>query len=254
MSTLSPVAQTVLRRRYLQRDEDGAVVETPDAMMRRVATNLARAEARFGGDVEETADRFYDVMQRRDFLPNSPTLMNAGTALQQLAACFVLPVEDSLPSIFETLKQTALIHQSGGGTGFSFSTLRPQGDIVQETGGVASGPVSFMRIYDAATEQIKQGGRRRGANMGVLDVTHPDIETFVTAKREAGALRNFNISVATTSEFWDAYRQGTSYPLVNPRTGAEVGRARAARILDLAQGTIRPDRVRFWPGRQHVIL
>ncbi|MEF8796413.1 MAG: adenosylcobalamin-dependent ribonucleoside-diphosphate reductase [Salinivenus sp.] len=233
MSTLSPAAQTVLRRRYLQRDEDGAVVETPDEMMRRVATNLARAEARFGGDVEETADRFYDVMQRLDFLPNSPTLMNAGTDLQQLAACFVLPVEDSLLSIFETLKQTALIHQSGGGTGFSFSTLRPQGDIVQETGGVASGPVSFMHIYDAATEQIKQGGRRRGANMGVLDVTHPDIETFVTAKREEGALRNFNISVATTSEFWDAYRQGTSYPLVNPRTGAEVGRARAARILDL---------------------
>ncbi len=233
MSTLSPAAQTVLRRRYLQRDEDGAVAETPDEMMRRVATNLARAEARFGGDVEETADQFYDVMRRLDFLPNSPTLMNAGTDLQQLAACFVLPVEDSLPSIFETLKQTALIHQSGGGTGFSFSTLRPQGDIVQETGGVASGPVSFMRIYDAATEQIKQGGRRRGANMGVLDVTHPDIETFVTAKREEDALRNFNISVATSSEFWDAYRQGTSYPLVNPRTGAEVGRARAARILDL---------------------
>lgn len=233
MYSLSPAAETVLRRRYLRQDENGAVVERPDEMFRRVASTIAQAETSFGGDVEQVEMRFYDMMRRLDFLPNSPTLMNAGTDLQQLAACFVLPIEDSLVSIFETLKQTALIHQSGGGTGFSFSSLRPQGDVVQETGGVASGPVSFMRIFDAATEQIKQGGRRRGANMGVLDVTHPDIEPFITAKREEGTLRNFNISVATTADFWRAYEQGESYALVNPRTEAVVGHEDPERILDL---------------------
>ena len=231
--TLSTAAETILRRRYLRQDEEGTVVETPDEMVRRVASALAQPEAQFGNDVGATEDRFYEVMHNLDFLPNSPTLMNAGTPLSQLAACFVLPVEDSLASIFDTLKHTALIHQSGGGTGFSFSNLRPEGDVVQETGGVASGPVSFMRIYDSSTEQIKQGGRRRGANMGVLDVSHPDIESFITAKREEGIFRNFNLSVATTAEFWAAYRQGSTYSLVNPRTGEEVGRADPERILDL---------------------
>ncbi|MEF8865695.1 MAG: adenosylcobalamin-dependent ribonucleoside-diphosphate reductase [Salinibacter sp.] len=233
MTALSPAAQTVLRRRYLQQDENGTVAETPDEMLRRVASHLAQAESHFGGDVDRAEQAFYETMHALEFLPNSPTLMNAGTALGQLAACFVLPIEDSLVSIFDTLKQTALIHQSGGGTGFSFSALRPQGDVVQETGGVASGPVSFMKIYDAATEQIKQGGRRRGANMGVLDVTHTDIETFITAKREAEVLRNFNISVGTTSGFWETYEQGTTYPLVNPRTGEVVDHEDPERILDL---------------------
>lgn len=230
---LSAAAEPILRRRYLRQDETGTVVETPDEMVRRVASALAKPEARFGGDVSATEMRFYEVMERLDFLPNSPTLMNAGTTLQQLAACFVLSIDDSLVSIFDTLKHAALIHQSGGGTGFSFSSLRPQGDMVQETGGVASGPVSFMRIYDAATEQIKQGGRRRGANMGVLDVTHPDIEAFITAKREEGVFRNFNLSVATTTAFWEALDAGATYSLMNPRTQEAVAEADPQRILDL---------------------
>jgi ribonucleoside-diphosphate reductase alpha chain len=233
MPPLSSAATTVLRRRYLRQDEHGTVVESPDEMFRRVAAHLAQAEAKYSGDADATEDAFYTTMRSLDFLPNSPILMNAGTSIGQLAACFVLPVEDALASIFETLKQTALIHQSGGGTGFSFSALRPQGDVVQKTGGVASGPVSFMKIFDAATEQIKQGGRRRGANMGVLDVTHPDIEAFITAKQDAEVLRNFNLSVGTTAAFWDAYEQGASYPLVNPRTDAVVGRVDPERILDL---------------------
>ena len=232
MASLDSVARTVLRRRYLRQDEDGAVVETPDGMFRRVAANLASAEARFGGDVDATEERFYEAMSALEFLPNSPTLMNAGTGLQQLAACFVLPIEDSLKSIFTTLKQTALVHQSGGGTGFSFSKLRPRGDVVRKTGGVASGPVSFVRIFDAATEQIKQGGRRRGANMGVLDVSHPDLEEFVSVKADEGALRNFNLSVATDEGFWDAYEAGDDYDVVNPRTGAVVRRADPAAVLE----------------------
>ncbi|MFB6166976.1 MAG: adenosylcobalamin-dependent ribonucleoside-diphosphate reductase, partial [Candidatus Nanohaloarchaea archaeon] len=219
-SEVGEVAETVLQRRYLEKDENGEVVETPDAMFHRVAENLAKAESRWGGrDREEVEQEFYEVMSSLDFLPNSPTLMNAGTELQQLAACFVLPIEDSLESIFDTVKHAALIHQSGGGTGFSFSRLRPKGDIVKSTGGVASGPVSFMKVFDAATEQIKQGGRRRGANMGVLDVDHPDIEHFIKVKQEEETLNNFNVSVATTEEFWEAYENGEDYDLVNPRTG-----------------------------------
>ena len=232
MGSLDAVARTVLHRRYLRQDEAGEVVETPDELFHRIAANLARAEADFGGDVETTETRFYEAMSGLDFLPNSPALMNAGTDLQQLAACFVLPIEDSIESIFTALKQTALIHQSGGGTGFSFSKLRPQGDVVRETGGVASGPVSFMKTFDAATEQIKQGGRRRGANMGVLDVGHPDVEAFVAAKSAEDALRNFNLSVATDERFWEACEAGESYELVNPRTGAVVRREKAERILD----------------------
>lgn len=233
MTSLSETSKSVLRRRYLQRDEEGNIVETPEEMFQRVAAHVAVAEARFGGMVQRAETRFYEMMRRFDFLPNSPTLMNAGTPLNQLAACFVLPIDDSLESIFETLKHTGLIHQSGGGTGFSFSDLRPEGDVVQRTGGVASGPVSFMKIFDAATEQIKQGGRRRGANMGVLDARHPDIESFITAKQDEGALRNFNLSVGTGSDFWDAFRQEEKYSLVNPRTGEVVRRTDPRRILDL---------------------
>lgn len=232
MGSLDTVAETVLHRRYLQQDEDGEVVETPDEMFHRVAANLATAEAQFGGDVETTEERFYEAISSLDFLPSSPVLMNAGTELQQLAACFVLPVEDSIESIFTAVKQTALIHQSGGGTGLSFSCLRPEGDVVKKTGGVASGPVSFMKIFDAATEQIKQGGRRRGANMGVLDVTHPDIEEFIAVKSDDDVLRNFNLSVATTAEFWEAHASDDSYDIVNPRTGAVVRQADPDAILD----------------------
>ncbi|MFB6102360.1 MAG: adenosylcobalamin-dependent ribonucleoside-diphosphate reductase [Haloplanus sp.] len=233
MRPLDDVATTVLRQRYLRQDEEGAVIETPAELFRRVASHLARAETRFDGDTDADTveEQFHEVIRDRRFLPNSPTLMNAGTELGQLAACFVLPVEDSLESIFTALKRTALIHQSGGGTGFSFSNIRPAGDVVQKTGGVASGPVSFMRIFDAATEQIKQGGRRRGANMGVLDATHPDIDEFVAAKREEGALRNFNLSVATDAAFWDALDAGEAYDLVNPRTDRAVGQERPEDVL-----------------------
>jgi len=232
MGALDSVAETVLHRRYLQQDEEGTVIETPDEMFHRVASNLAKAEAQFGGDVETTEEQFYQAISNLDFLPNSPTLMNAGTELQQLAACFVLPVEDSIESIFTAVKQTALIHQSGGGTGFSFSKLRPEGDVVRKTGGVASGPVSFMKIFDTATEQIKQGGRRRGANMSVLDVTHPDIEAFISVKSDDDVLRNFNLSVATDAEFWEAYAAGDAYDIVNPRTDAAVRQANPDAMLD----------------------
>ncbi len=222
MATLDDVAETILRERYLRQDEHGEVVETPDELFHRVAENLATAEAIHGGDPDVWEERFYRAMRELEFLPNSPTLMNAGTELQQLAACFVLPIEDDLESIFTSLKETALIHQSGGGTGFSFSNVRPQGDVVQKTGGVASGPVSFMQVFDAATEQIKQGGRRRGANMGVLDSSHPDVEQFAAVKAEGDALRNFNLSVATDAAFWEAYESGGAYELVNPRNGEVV--------------------------------
>ncbi|MDY6774473.1 MAG: adenosylcobalamin-dependent ribonucleoside-diphosphate reductase [Halobacteria archaeon] len=233
-SELDEVAETVLRKRYLRQDEKGEVVETPDEMFGRVASNVSKAEKKYGGrDREKVKEEFYEAISSLDFLPNSPTLMNAGTQLQQLAACFVLPVEDSIESIFEAVKQTALVHQSGGGTGFSFSEIRPEGDVVKKTGGVASGPVSFMKIFDAATEQIKQGGRRRGANMGVLDYDHPDIRSFISEKRDPESLRNFNISVATDEDFWEAYQEGDEYPLINPRNGEKVDSEDPEDILDL---------------------
>lgn len=229
---LSVNAVEVLNKRYLRRDERGLVAETPGEMFGRVASHVSRAEEKHGSDAGIFRARFLKMMRELDFLPNSPTLMNAGLPLGQLSACFVLPVEDSLPGIFDALKNMALIHQSGGGTGFSFSRLRPKDDVVQATGGVASGPVSFMRIFDMATEVIKQGGRRRGANMGVLRVDHPDILEFVEAKSRPGFLENFNISVAATDEFMRSARQGGEIDLVNPRTGLATGRLQAAELMN----------------------
>lgn len=227
MARLGDNALHVLERRYLLRDDRGAPVETPGEMFRRVALAVAGAEP--SGERPEWAGRFEARMAALEFLPNSPTLMNAGRHRGQLAACFVLPVEDDLASIFDALKWAALIHQSGGGTGFSFSRLRPRGDLVRTTHGVASGPVSFIRVYDAATETIKQGGVRRGANMAVLRVDHPDILDFIDAKRGPG-LGNFNVSVAVTEAFLGAVERDAPFALIHPRSGAVV-REVAARQL-----------------------
>ncbi|MEO0190287.1 MAG: adenosylcobalamin-dependent ribonucleoside-diphosphate reductase, partial [candidate division WOR-3 bacterium] len=223
----------ILSERYLLQDSKGKPIETPSEMFRRVAKAIAQVDANYNEDPAQAEEDFYRVMSNLEFLPNSPTLMNAGCALGQLSACFVLPIEDSLMSIFETLKNTALIHQSGGGTGFSFSRIRPKGDTVKSTMGIASGPLSFMKIYDCATEIIKQGGRRRGANMAVLNVSHPDIVDFIRAKEKEGELRNFNISVAVTDDFINRAINNQSYELINPRDNRPVKSLNARDIFDM---------------------
>ena len=225
----------VLERRYLMKNDEGKVIETPEQLFRRVAGNVASAESlvRGGENVKEVEDRFFRMISRCEFMPNSPTLMNAGRKLQQLSACFVLPIEDSIDSIFETIKNTALIHKSGGGTGFSFSRIRPHNDLVSTSHGKASGPLSFLKVFNEATEAINQGGFRRGANMGVLRVDHPDILEFIRMKAEDKTISNFNISVGLTREFMDALSRDEEYDIINPHNGKRQAALRAKEVFDL---------------------
>ncbi len=240
---LSDNARIVLERRYLKKDEKG-VCECPEDMLKRVAETIAQQDAHYGADAKKTAQEFYDLMDSLRFLPNSPTLMNAGRELGQLSACFVLPVEDSMEGIFDSLKNAAIIHKSGGGTGFSFSRIRPAGASVNSTGGVASGPISFMKVFNAATEAVKQGGTRRGANMGILRVDHPDIMDFITCKKDLTQLTNFNISVGLTEKFMQAVKLDKKYDLINPATNKKTGSLRAKlvyeTIIDMAWNSGEP--------------
>jgi ribonucleoside-diphosphate reductase alpha chain len=231
---LSVNAVTVLKRRYLAKNEAGEIIETPGQMCARVAKAVGAADRVSGkAEAKKAEQEFYQAMRALEFLPNSPTLMNAGLRLGQLSACFVLPVQDSIKGIFDAVQFMALIHQSGGGTGFSFSRLRPKGDIVKSTKGIASGPLSFMRVFDVATDVVKQGGRRRGANMGILRVDHPDILDFISAKSKEGFLGNFNLSVAATDAFMQAVTANRKYPLINPRTTKVEGELAARDVFDL---------------------
>ncbi|MEW6685287.1 MAG: vitamin B12-dependent ribonucleotide reductase [Candidatus Edwardsbacteria bacterium] len=232
---LSINALKVMERRYLLKNENGEVIETPAEMFRRVAQDIASADSLYylKAEVEKIEEEFYSLMTSFEFLPNSPTLMNAGTQLGQLAACFVLPVEDTIEGIFSAVKNAALIHKTGGGTGFSFSHLRPKNDVVQSTGGIASGPVSFMKVFDIATEVIKQGGRRRGANIGILRVDHPDILEFIMAKDKEDTFSNFNLSVGVTNEFMQAVEREETYSLINPRNHTVVKTLNAREIFEL---------------------
>ncbi len=233
---ISENALTVLKKRYLKKDAEGKIVETVEDMFHRVAGAVSAVDREYGlkdDSVAKTENEFFRMMADLEFMPNSPTLMNAGRPLGQLSACFVLPIEDSMESIFETLKSTAIIHKTGGGTGFSFSRLREKNSIVQATGGIASGPVSFLKVFDGATQAVKQGGTRRGANMGMLRIDHPDILEFITCKEKDQEICNFNISVSVTDKFWQALKKGEDYEIISPKTGQAIRKVSSRDVFDL---------------------